>query len=288
MGLLGNLRDQIQAAGADLDRLREQAANTQDADAYDALLEKIALQRTELAEANEAMERAAEVSISGVKDLLGGLVTQVQETVLITDQMFEDWLRSGSLNAVDQAMLDMEIQGEQRLATLAQGAAALAEQVRQIPSLIYDGVLSFEDLKANTDSYIFEYIDPMIDRTGELRKQLRETLSQAGQIQGQINETVVALKGAETLQEKIAGAMSLLADGTSDFSKRLAAGLRDLEGGKISAEELLRLVDQVQKSLGGLKTGGPTAFDNLSDLIRDIARQADREDYDQNTRGGVY
>ena len=288
MGFLSSLRDQIQAAGSDLDRLREKASNTEDVDAYDALLEEIALRQSELAKANEAMERAAEVSVSGVKELLGGLVTQAQETVLVTDQMFEDWLRSGSLNAVDQAMLDMEINGEQRLATLARGAAALAEQVREIPSLIYDGVLSFEDLKANTDSYILEYIDPMIDRTGELRKQLRETLGQASRIQGQINETVVALRGAESLQEKIAGAMSLLADGTSDFSKRLAAGLRDLESGKISADELLSLIEQVQKSLGSLQTGGPTAFDNLAELLKDIARQAEREDYDTNARGGIY
>jgi len=42
------------------------------------------------------------------------------------------------------------------------------------------------------------------------------------------------------------------------------------------------------RHLPGLKKNGNSAFDNLADLVKDIARQADREDYDQAPRGGIY
>ena len=288
MGLLSGLRDQIRQAGTDLDNLRDQALNSDTEAAYAEALERVAERRDQLAKMNTAMEQAAQASVSGVKDLLGGLVTKAQETILITDQMFEDWRRSGSLNAMDQAMVQMEVDGMRRIAELSQAAAAVSEQLRHLPGLIQDGVLDFETLKANTESYITEYIDPMIDRHGELRRQLRENLSEASRMKQEINQAVVELRGADSLQEKIAGALGLLQDSSSQVGQTLSRGLQEFESGKTSAEELLRLVDRIQESLKGLKRNGNSAFDNLSDLVRDIARQAEREDYDASGRGGIY
>ena len=289
MGFLSNFRGGLAEANRALDDLRAQAESVDPGPAYDQLMDQVVEMRAVVAEQEAALTKQLDVMRSGVKDHLGGLVTEVRQGFQLTEQAIEDFRRSGSIGRVEQDMLNIEARWNQTEARMAQGAAAISEQMRHAKSLIEGGKISLEELKQNTASYGLGYVDRMIDRTGEISKQLRdEILPNLAAVDGQITSAVAKLKGAEDVQDKLKGAVEILNQHSDQYNQRIAQAAQALDGSKEKARELMQLVDQVQAELSGLERGGPGGFDNLAGLLRDVARESVGEDFDESARGSLY
>ena len=288
--IFGSLRqvdhqvDQVNNRIDDLRRKADQALG----DEYDRLTDAIHRQSADGFKALAAFEQRIEEVRTGYREHLDGMISEVQETVHVSESMIEEFLASGSINSIDAAIAESNQRNREQMAALGQAAVANSEQVLASLQLVHSGVLSLDEYQRNVSTDILGKIEPSLDRTGQLRRELGAVLGSLRDIQSQISSAVVSLRGVQDLQTKLSGTLELLKEGGTQWHQQMQAALQDLASGKAGLQDVLGLVDRTEAGLSGLDKHAQGTFSNLADLVRDVARQIDREGNDDEALRGGY